>query len=196
MRLNALLSLSLCSALARAADLSNFKAGPGVEPELKGFLETYFPFSEHKQYTTEWTDWWHPDDGSITKGGQVHTTPEARLAAKQALFPSPDFTLEHILYDVVVAADTVRSKTYNETVFVEVVDGASGWCGAFGGFVIAEVKKTDGKVDLTPHGGNYLTYILDIPTTPNAECRSRNGVAADEGAASGGAGGDDGRDEL
>lgn len=43
----------------------------------------------------------------------------------------------------------------------------------FRGTVVAEIKKNAlGEVDLTYRSGNYLTYILDLPSSANVACGS------------------------
>lgn len=159
------------AAAARAADLSNFKAGTGVEAELQEFLTTYFPFSEDPDSTTEWTNWW-TDAGTITRGGKTYTGAEERLGLKNVLLPpGGTVTWNHIVYDVVVQAETDTSKTYNESVIVEVANTATGACGGYQGFVVAEIAKgSDGNVNLAYHSQNYITYILDLPSASNAAC--------------------------
>ncbi|KAI6365610.1 hypothetical protein MCOR14_010964 [Pyricularia oryzae] len=155
---------------AMAADLSAYRAGAGVEPELKAFLSAYFPFSEDPAATTSWTDWWAAD-GSITFRGRIYDSAAKRQALKRSILPADgSITWNHVVGQVTVAAETARSKTFSESVIVEIGNKAKGTCAGFKGNVIAEIKKTNGKVDLRHHAGNYLTYVLDLPQKPNVPC--------------------------
>ncbi|POS68558.1 hypothetical protein DHEL01_v213048 [Diaporthe helianthi] len=166
-----LCALVAFSTAVTAADLSGFKAGAGVEPKLKAFLTTYFPFSEDPKSTTTWTNWW-AETGTLTFRGVEYTGAANRLAVKQSILPpAGGITWNHIITDVVVSGETATSKTYTESAVIEIRNTTAKTCSGFKGNVIAGIKKdAAGKVDLTLHGGNYLTYVLDLPRTPNSAC--------------------------
>lgn len=166
-----LLALSALSTIVTASDLSGFKAGPGVEAELAFFLTTYFPTSEDPASTTSWTNWW-AETGSLTFRGVEYAGAAKRLAVKQSILPpGGNVTWNHIITDVAVKSETATSKTYNESAVIEIRNTGTKTCSGFTGNVIAEIKKNDaGEVDLTLEGGNYLTYVLDLPSAPNSAC--------------------------